>query len=82
MNNYVLLFGNYSIYLSQKKIKTSEGFASIPDAVVLNFKERVWYIVEVELANHGVWSHIVPQVTKQIVAIENPKYVESFLNFS
>ena len=73
MENYELLFGEYSIYLPQKEVKTSGGSGSVPDAFVLNFKDKVWYIVEIELAKHGVWNHIVPQITKQIVAIENPE---------
>ncbi len=68
--NYRLLFGDYSIYIPQKTISTSGGYSTTPEAIVLNLKDRKWYIVEVELANHGVWGHIVPQITKQLVAVE------------
>ena len=68
---YKLLFGEHSIYLPQQYIKTVGGIGSVPDAFALNFKEEVWYIVEVELAKHGVWQHIAQQVTKQIVATKN-----------
>ena len=74
MDYYKLLFGEYSIYIPQEMITTSSGYGTVPDAIVLNFeKNGAWYIVEVELANHGVWRHIVPQITKQIVAMENPE---------
>ncbi len=33
---------------------------------------RRWYIVEAELSHHSVWSHIAPQVAKQIIAGNNP----------
>jgi len=82
--NYKLLFGEYSIYLPQQHIKTTAGFVAIPDAIVLNFRDRIWYVVEVELARHGIWSHIVPQITKHLVAIENHevkrKLIDMFTN--
>ena len=68
---YENLFGEYSIYLPQRYVITAGGFGSVPDAFVLNFKERSWYIVEIELARHGVWSHIVQQATKHLVAVRN-----------
>lgn len=71
IENYKLLFGGYSILIPQKTVSTSGGHSTTPDIIVLNFKDRAWYVVEVELANHGVWGHIVPQITKQLVAIEN-----------
>ncbi len=72
MDNYRLIFGEYSIYLPQKMITTIGGSGTVPDAIVLYFEnEGAWFVVEVELANHGVWNHIVPQITKQLVALEN-----------
>ena len=83
VDNHKLIFGEYSIYLPQEMITTSSGYGTVPDAIVLNFeKDGAWYIVEVELANHSIWVHIVPQITKQLVALENPetkkKLVEIF----
>lgn len=54
-------------------VKTLSGFGTVPEAFVLNFKEKVWYIVEVELADHGVWSYIIPQATRQLVAVKKPE---------
>ena len=67
-----LLFGNDTIYLSKKTlVKTSEGRGTIPDAFVIDYENKQWYLVEVELISHGVWRHIVPQITSQIVACLN-----------
>lgn len=67
-----LLFGNDSIYLSKKMlVKTGEGRGTIPDAFVIDYENDEWYMVEVELIAHGVWRHIVPQITNQIVACLN-----------
>lgn len=67
-----LLFGNDTIYLSKKMlVRTGEGRGTIPDAFVIDYENDEWYIVETELIAHGVWRHIVPQITGQIVACLN-----------
>ncbi len=68
IDNYEYLFGPTAIYLPKAKIKTSDGAGTIPDGFVIDIGTRRWYIVEVELMHHSVWSHIAPQVTKQILA--------------
>ena len=49
-------------------IKTSDGGGTIPDGFVIDLASRKWYLVEAELIQHSVWSHIAPQVTKQMIA--------------
>ena len=71
--NYEYLFGPSSFYLPKSKITTLDGKGTIPDGFVIDIDQRVWYIVEVELISHGVYEHIVPQITKQFVASSNPK---------
>jgi len=55
-----------------KKITTADGYGTIPDGYVIDIDQRVWYIVEVELIRHGVYKHIVEQITKQILASSQP----------
>lgn len=70
--HHKLLFGNDAIFLSKKMlVKTGEGRGTIPDAFVVDCQNDEWYMVEVELIAHGVWRHIVPQITNQIVACLN-----------
>ena len=66
-----LIFGKSSFFLPKKKLKTPAGIGSIPDGFVLDFKKGCWYVVEVELASHDVFSHIVPQVNKFLQATED-----------
>lgn len=66
--NYEYLFGPTSIYLPKKKIKTADGFGTIPDGFAIDIGQNKWYIVEAELMHHSVWNHIAPQVTKQLLA--------------
>jgi len=72
-SNYEYLFGPSSFYLPKSKISTLDGKGTIPDGFVIDIDQRVWYIVEAELISHGVYEHIVPQITKQFVASSNPK---------
>ncbi len=65
------LFGSGTIFLPKTKIKTDGGKGTIPDAFVIDVQQEEWYLVEVELAHHGTWNHIAPQVSKQLVATES-----------
>jgi len=71
-SHYEVIFNEDVIYIPQKFIQTSGGFGTVPEAIVIDFSTGSWYIVEAELAKHGLWSHIIPQVHKQIAAAENP----------
>lgn len=66
-------FGPSSIFVSKKKIITKDGFGTIPDGFAVDLSTRIWYIVEAELSHHNVWTHIAPQVTKQLLAAGRPE---------
>ena len=68
VQNYEYIFGPSSIYLPKGKILTPDGAATIPDGFAFDVAKKQWFIVEAELAKHSVWSHIAPQVAKQITA--------------
>ena len=68
IDNYEHLFGPNSLYLPKAKIKTADGVGTIPDGFAIDIDQRKWYLVEAELIHHSVWSHIAPQVTKQLLA--------------
>jgi len=70
--NSEYIFGPSSIYFPKTLIKTLDGVGTIPDGYVIDLASRRWYIVEAELSHHSVWSHIAPQVAKQIIAAGNP----------
>ena len=70
IDNFRLLFGDYSILLPKKMINTAGGKGTIPDGIIINFEEESWYILEVERGIHGTWEHIAPQVVKQITAMQ------------
>lgn len=72
VDNFKLLFGDYSILLPKSKILTSGGKGTIPDGIIVDFKESRWFILEVERGIHETWGHIAPQINKQLVAVMNP----------
>ncbi|MCK9365008.1 MAG: hypothetical protein M0P74_15580 [Syntrophales bacterium] len=62
-------FGPSSVLIPKAKIKTTDGFGTIPDGFAIDLASRIWYVVEAELGHHSVWTHIAPQVTKQLLAV-------------
>jgi hypothetical protein len=60
------------IFIDGFRITTSAGKGGVPDGFALNFKSREWHIVESELLSHGVWPHIAEQLTRFVVAAQNP----------
>jgi len=71
ISNFNLLFGDYSILLDKNLITTNSGKSTIPDGIIIDFQEKIWYILEVERGIHGTWEHIAPQISKQITAMES-----------
>jgi len=69
VDNYEYLFGPNSLYLPKALIKTSDGIGTIPDGFAIDVAQRKWYLVEAELIHHSLWNHIAPQVTKQLLAV-------------
>jgi len=71
-DHYKEIFGEDSLYFDTKHVlKTVSGIGSIPDAYVINLSRAELYVVEIELASHPVYDHIVKQLTKFINGIEN-----------
>jgi len=73
VDNSEYFFGSSSIFIPKKLIKTKDGFGTIPDGFAIDLSSRSWYVVEVELVKHNVWSHIAPQVAKQLIAVGRPE---------
>jgi len=71
IKNFNKLFGDYSFLLEKSLITTGSGKGTIPDGIIIDFQDNIWYILEVELGRHGTWDHIAPQISKQITAMEN-----------
>jgi len=75
------LFGENSILFTKQKIKTATGIGTIPDAFILDFENDKWFIIEVEISNHDVYTHIVPQLTKFASALNNSQTRKHLIKF-
>jgi len=65
------IFGEDSLLLAKRKIRANSGIGAIPDAFVLSLDDKKWYLIEVELKNHPLYEHIVPQISKFNTALKN-----------
>jgi hypothetical protein len=72
VQNADYIFGPGSIYLPKRLIHTLDDYGTVPDGFVIDIPNRQWFVVEAELSRHNVWSHIAPQVAKQIIAATRP----------
>ena len=72
IENADYFFGPSSFSLSRELISNKDGFEVFTDGFAVDIANRQWFIVNVALASHNVWSHIAPQVVKQLVAADKP----------
>ena len=56
VDNFKLLFGDYSILLPKSLIRTSGGKGTIPDGIIIDFKGNRWFILEVERGDLEEWA--------------------------
>lgn len=80
-DNFEYLFGPSSFILPKTLIKTTDRIGTIPDGFAIDLSSKRWYIVEAELIKHSVWSHIAPQVSKQIIAAQQAVCVKPVVVF-
>jgi RAMA domain-containing protein len=78
--NAEYIFGADSILLPKSRIRSADGFGTVPDGYAIDFASRRWFIVEAELSSHSVWGHIAPQVAKQLVAAIQPASRERLID--
>ena len=69
--NHTLFFPG-TILLEGFRIETQDNKGGVPDGFIFDFDNRQWWIVECELIRHGVWPHIAEQITRFLVATDNP----------
>lgn len=81
LGQFKFIFGDNAILFDKQKIKTEAGIGSIPDAFIINPESQKWCIIEIELASHNVYQHIIPQITKFKNALDNGQTRKTLLKF-
>ena len=56
-----LLFPQYYVMPFRIPVESEEG-RKIPDLALVDFLYRFWWVVEVEMAHHSLYGHVIPQV--------------------
>jgi hypothetical protein len=67
------IFGENTLYFDPQTLKTRIGIEARSDGLILTTDQNQWYILEVELAEHSLSRHIVPQITNFDIAYEQPE---------
>ena len=57
-----IIYPNYHV-MQYKRIINSEYGTAIPDLAFIEKDYRAWYLCEVELGSHDLFSHVIPQVS-------------------
>ena len=72
-SNHRHIFGADSFYFDMKRlIRSRAGVATIPDGYVICFTPKPkWAIIEIELASHPIYEHLIPQLSKFNRGIED-----------
>ena len=77
VNSHKQFFGQNTIFIdAKKKIGSAALGDTIPDGFLFDMSDpenREFYLVEVELASHGFYDHIFPQITKFFAFFKNSK---------
>lgn len=58
------IFGENAMLFDKQTMETEAGIKAKNDGVVISLDENKWYVLEVELATHPVYEHIIVQITK------------------
>jgi hypothetical protein len=60
-----------------KKVVQSDIYCAMADFALIDIEYRNWWVVEVEMANHSLENHVLPQVE----TLANAKYGENEANY-
>jgi hypothetical protein len=70
IEHYKEIFGKNSLYFDPQTMKTHVGIEARNDGIIIDIEQNKWYILEVELAQHSLRRHIIPQATDFSIAYE------------
>jgi len=71
--HYKEIFGTNTLHFDPQTMKTHIGIIARNDGILVALDQKQWYILEVELAEHSLPRHIIPQITKFHIAYQQPE---------
>ncbi len=79
IENSDYFFGPSSFCLSKELISKRDGLEVITDGFAVDIANRQWFVVNATLSKYNVWSHIAPQVAKQLIAADQSTTKQLFI---
>jgi len=73
IEHYKEIFGTNTLYFDPQTMKTHMGITARNDGIILALDQNQWHILEVELAEHSLRKHIIPQITDFNIAYQQPE---------
>ncbi len=70
------LFPQFYVVPFRIAVESEEG-RKIPDLALVDVKYRLWWVVEIEMAHHSLYGHVIPQVE----VFARGKYGEDHANY-
>jgi len=80
IEHYKDIFGVDSLLFDPQTMKTQTRIEARNDGVILALNQNRWYILEVELAEHPLHKHIIPQITEFSIAYEEAATRKKIVN--
>jgi len=64
IENYKFIFGENCLFFPLKeRIESSYGIKGIPDGFIIDLNSNKFFVVEIELVEHGFYQHMLGQIT-------------------
>src|SRR5262249_21525964 len=76
----IATFVGHCVYIDGFMLRTTTGKGCVPDGFAFALPQKEWFLVEYELLGHGVWPHIAEQITRFVVALQNPSSLREIRN--
>lgn len=73
IEHYKDIFGNDTLFFDPQIMTNNIGVTAKSDGLILALERKQWFILEVELAQHSLPEHIIPQITKFNIALQQPE---------
>ena len=73
IEHYKEIFGNDTLFFDPQIMTNNIGVTAKSDGLILALNRKQWFILEIELAQHSLSDHIIPQITKFNVALQRPE---------
>ena len=73
IEHYKEIFGNDTLFFDPQIMTNNIGVTAKSDGLILALDRKQWFILEIELAQHSLSDHIIPQITRFNVALQQPE---------